>query len=195
MTGCAGDADPYPHGSLDLARGHGMTLGKEVCRVLETKLQPVRGPLNVAYDRVALPLQEPPARAELEKRAAAKRGIPAWVAQKMLDVLARGDKLPMQYTYPLAGLAVRQRPDVRGPFRGSGGRLRPVDRKSHRSQPPMDIGVSQRCFRLSALRPRSYRRRLRNPRSVRRRHRLFQPKGPGCRWSKKCRELAKKAGR
>ena len=42
--GCAGDANPYPRGSLDFSREHGNALGSEVCRVLETKLRPVRGP-------------------------------------------------------------------------------------------------------------------------------------------------------
>lgn len=102
MLGCAGDADPYPHGSMELAREHGLSLGKEVCRVLDTKLQPVRGPLRVAVDRVALPLQEPPPRAELEKQAAAKRGAQAWVAQQMLAILDRGEQLPTQFTCPLA---------------------------------------------------------------------------------------------
>lgn len=102
MLGCAGDADPYPHGSLELTKEHGLTLGKEVCRVLETKLQLVRGPLKVAFDQAALPLQEPPTRAELEKQAAAKRGVQTWIAQQMLVVLDRGDPLPKQYTCPLA---------------------------------------------------------------------------------------------
>jgi hypothetical protein len=101
MLGCAGDADPYPHGSMDLAREHGAALGKEVCRVMEMKLEPVRGPLKIAFDRVALPLQEPPSRAELEKQAAAKRGVQTWVAQQMLAVLNRGEKLPTHYTCPL----------------------------------------------------------------------------------------------
>ena len=66
MLGLAGDANPYPRGTMALAREHGATLGKEICRVLETKLRPVRGPLHVAFDRVGLPLQAPPAQAELE---------------------------------------------------------------------------------------------------------------------------------
>src|SRR5581483_11198742 len=60
MLGLAGDANPYPRGTMALAREHGATLGKEVCRVLQTKLRPIRGPLHVAFDRVALPLQEWP---------------------------------------------------------------------------------------------------------------------------------------
>jgi hypothetical protein len=99
MLGCAGDADPYPHGSMDLAREHGATLGKEVCRVLDAKLQPVRGPLKIAFDRVSLPLQEPPNRETLEKQAAGK-GVQAWIAQRMLATLDHGDKLPTQYTCP-----------------------------------------------------------------------------------------------
>jgi hypothetical protein len=102
MIGCAGDADPYPHGSLELAREHGATLGKEVCRVLETKLQPVRGPLRVGFERVALPLQEAPARAELEKAAAGKRGYQPGNARQMLKVLDRDGKLPTHYECPLA---------------------------------------------------------------------------------------------
>jgi hypothetical protein len=102
LLGCAGDSNPYPRGTMDLARRHGTELGQEVCRVLEAKLQPVRGPLTVAFDTVALPLQPPPPRADLEKRAAQKGGIQAWVAQKMLATLDRGAKLPATYTCPVA---------------------------------------------------------------------------------------------
>ena len=100
VVGCAGDADPYPHGSMELAREHGASLGKEVCRVLTTKLTPVTGSLKTALKQVDLPLQQPPARAELEKQAAAKRGVSAWVAQQMLKTLARGDKLPTTAANP-----------------------------------------------------------------------------------------------
>ena len=102
MLGCAGDANPYPRGSMELSRQHGLTLGKEICRVLEGKLQPVRGPLTIAFDKVALPLQAPPPRAELEKQAAGKNGLQAQMAKRMLAVLDRGDKLPTCYDAPLA---------------------------------------------------------------------------------------------
>jgi hypothetical protein len=101
MIGCAGDANPYPRGTVDLARAHGVTLGKEVCRVLEGKLRPIRGPLEVAFDEVALPLQPPPTRAELDKQAG-KGGIAAWNARQMLAVLDRGEKLPTHYNCPVA---------------------------------------------------------------------------------------------
>jgi hypothetical protein len=102
MIGCAGDANPYPRGSMELARGHGASLGKEVCRVLESKLQPIRGPLKVAFGQAELPLQAPPPRGELEKRAARKRDMESWVAKQMLARLDRGQTLPSQYTCPVA---------------------------------------------------------------------------------------------
>jgi hypothetical protein len=102
MIGLAGDSNPYPRGTMELARAHGVTLGKEVCRVLETKLQRIRGPLKVALDKAALPLQPPPPRAELEKQAAQKRTVQAWIARQMLATLDRGDKLPTEYACPVA---------------------------------------------------------------------------------------------
>jgi hypothetical protein len=102
MIGCAGDANPYPRGSMALARAHGVTLGKEVCRVLNTKLRAVRGPLKVSFGEARLPLQAPPPREELDKRAASNRGIDSWVAKQMVAMLKRGEKLPTHYDCPVA---------------------------------------------------------------------------------------------
>src|SRR5437773_1769389 len=70
MLGCAGDANPYPRGTMDLARKHGVTLGEEICRVLAGKLRPVTGSLKIAFDRVDLPLNASLSREELQKLAA-----------------------------------------------------------------------------------------------------------------------------
>jgi hypothetical protein len=102
MIGCAGDANPYPRGKMEYAHEHGVTLGKEVCRVLETRLQPVRGPLKVAFDKAALPLQAIPSQKELKKRSARKGNVQAGVAQAMLAALKRGEKLPAHYGCPVA---------------------------------------------------------------------------------------------
>jgi hypothetical protein len=101
ILGCAGDADPYPRGSMKLAREHGLTLGKEVCRLLDTKLRPVRGPLTVALEQTDLPLQKLNA-AELKEIASRKRGIQPGIARQMLAMLERGDKLPESYRCPFA---------------------------------------------------------------------------------------------
>jgi neutral ceramidase len=102
MIGCAGDANPYPRGTMALSREHGAALAKEVGRVLDTKLRPIHGSLRVAFDRAALPLQTPPSRSELEKRATRRGDIQAWVAKQMLTILDRGDNLPVDYTCPFA---------------------------------------------------------------------------------------------
>src|SRR5437660_4696837 len=101
MLGCAGDSNPYPRGTMDFARQHGEALGKEVGRVLETKLQPVRGPLKIAFGKADLPLQAPPPREELETQAARKGPIQSWVAQQMLAKLSRGESLPTHYACPV----------------------------------------------------------------------------------------------
>jgi neutral ceramidase len=101
ILGCAGDANPYPRGTMDMARKHGEALGEEVCRVLETKLRPVVGPLKIAFTRADLPLQEPPSKEELQKLAADKRSPKTWGAAQMLAALEKGEKLPSHYTCPL----------------------------------------------------------------------------------------------
>ncbi len=101
VLGCAGDANPYPRGTHEIALTHGKELSKEVDRVLTTKLAPLRGPLKIAFGEASLPLSPPPSRDELEKLAAAKSGALPWVAQQMLARLKTGEKLPTQYTCPL----------------------------------------------------------------------------------------------
>jgi hypothetical protein len=102
MLGCAGDANPYPRGTMDLAKKHGQTLADEVCRVLDTKLRPVRGPLRVAFDRALLPLQPVPPRAELQRLAADKRSPRTWGAAGLLALVNRGEKPASHYACPLA---------------------------------------------------------------------------------------------
>src|SRR5205085_15416 len=98
LLGCAGDANPYPRGTMEQTQQHGKTLADEVCRVLETKLRPVAGPLQMAFDRADLPLQEAMSREELQRLAADKRSFKQWGAAQMLALLERGDKLANHYT-------------------------------------------------------------------------------------------------
>lgn len=100
ILGFAGDSDPYPHGTMALARKHGLELSQEVERVLETKLEPVRGPLRVAFDKAELPLNVP-SRPELEKRAAASDRNAA-AAKKILDALDKGEKPADHYAAAVA---------------------------------------------------------------------------------------------
>jgi hypothetical protein len=103
VQGFAGDSNPYPRGTVDLARQHGETLGREVLRVLDTKLTPVHGPLTVQFDYVGIPLAAVPPRSEIEKMSG--RGSPswrAWMATQMLQALDKGQRLPTHYRAPIA---------------------------------------------------------------------------------------------
>jgi hypothetical protein len=102
ILGCAGDANPYPRGTIELSRRLGDTLGKEVCRVLESKLRPVRGPLKIAFAQAALPLQASLSREELNKLASRRGDIKAGVAKQLLAILDRGGKPATHYKCPLA---------------------------------------------------------------------------------------------
>jgi hypothetical protein len=102
MLGCAGDANPHPRGTMDMAREHGETLGKEVSRVLGEKLKPIRGPLRTVLEQVAIPLAEPPPRSELESMAESGPGYKQGVASEMLSLLDKGEKIPTAYLAPIA---------------------------------------------------------------------------------------------
>ncbi len=102
MLGCGGDANPWPRGTMDHARGHGGALGREVCRVLDTKLAPVRGPLATAFERVALPLLPPAPPEELRQIVAKGPSYRQPVARQILAALERGEKPATHYAAPLA---------------------------------------------------------------------------------------------
>jgi hypothetical protein len=100
MLGCAGDANPYPRGTMEMARKHGQALAVELDRVLETKLRPVRGPLQIAFDRAEVPLQSSFSREELQKIATDKRNAKSFAAGQLLAIMDRGDKPPTHYSCP-----------------------------------------------------------------------------------------------
>ncbi len=99
MLGCAGDANPYPRGTMDLARQHGQALGEEVCRVLEGKFKPVRGPLQIASGQADLPLAAL-TKEQVAKLAADKRHAQNTVAVQVQAMLAKGEKPPTNYPCP-----------------------------------------------------------------------------------------------
>ena len=100
VQGFGADANPYPRGTLELAREHGATLGREVCRVADGKLESIAGELNTVFDTVELPFAQP-SKQELEKRS---RGA-SWetaTARALLETVARGEQPARHYTAPVA---------------------------------------------------------------------------------------------
>ena len=83
---------------MDLTRQHGKALADEVCRVLDGKFRPVRGPLTIAFDRADLPLASLTARKW--KSWPRTNGAENFAAVQMLAMLDRGEKPPTHYTCP-----------------------------------------------------------------------------------------------
>ena len=101
MTGCAGDANPYPRGTLDLARRHGSELAEAVRDVLGKPLAPVRGPLSTQLQMVELPLV-PHTRQQIEELQAGAPSYRRFFTQGALAKLDRGEPLLEAYSAPFA---------------------------------------------------------------------------------------------
>lgn len=102
MTGCAGNANPYPRGTLEIAADHGRAVGQEVCRLLSQELSPVRGPLSTKRADARLSLQAPRPIDELESIADSG---PNWLtgnARRMAEVLKAGESLPKHFEAPIS---------------------------------------------------------------------------------------------
>ena len=104
VQGCGADANPQPRSTSEqekVVRRQGEQLGAEVCRVASGELQPIRGPLRVAFTMVDLPLEPVPSNAELAQRA---KG-PFWQshnARRIIEAQSRGEPIPTHYSAPLA---------------------------------------------------------------------------------------------
>lgn len=65
ITGCGGDQNPQPRGTLELAEHHGSALATGVKAGLLGPIRPLSGPLKLAFSTVELEFAAPPTRAEL----------------------------------------------------------------------------------------------------------------------------------
>jgi hypothetical protein len=101
IAGCGGDANPYPRRSPADAVAHGDELGKEVCRVADGKLTPIRGGLSCAIATAQLPLETPDRHALQALAEAAPAGLKAADARKMLATLDNGGSLPAAHAAPV----------------------------------------------------------------------------------------------
>jgi hypothetical protein len=105
VAGCGADANTDPRGGPDqaeLARRHGETLGREVCRVADGPLERTHGPLQVHLKWTDLPLNHSFSRARLEEIAGSGSAWHARNAKSMLAMLDRGEPLPERYPAPFA---------------------------------------------------------------------------------------------
>jgi hypothetical protein len=101
VTGCGGDANPEPRGTLALAREHALDMAGAVSRALKEPGTPVHGPIRALFERIELPLASPPAREEYEKRLKDRDSFVRRHAQRQLDILNSGGQLPTSQPCPV----------------------------------------------------------------------------------------------
>ena len=100
LMGCGGDANPEPRGTMELAREHGESLGKEVWRILsEGDRAPVRGPLTTVFESVDLPFRKV-SKGDAEKLVFDRHA--SAVAKQIVALHAAGDRVPTHYKAPAA---------------------------------------------------------------------------------------------
>jgi hypothetical protein len=100
MLGCAGDANPSPRGTPQMAEDHGREIAGEVDRLLRQTLLPLNEPLAIAYKQIPVFYDPPPSKEqweELAKRPDAVGGN----ARIQLAILNSGKPLPGQFPYPI----------------------------------------------------------------------------------------------
>lgn len=94
--GCGADADPYPHGTVELCQRHGRQIADEVKRLLSGPMQPVRFPLLARSATLEIPSAPLPPLEELQELA--KRSSSA---QRMLRMIEQGQPPPASRKYPI----------------------------------------------------------------------------------------------
>lgn len=102
IIGCGADANPFPRGTVDLAKQHGQEITKAVDDLLAKPFQQLDEKLECRAKRIKLSFQTLPTRQEWERRAALKgpSDYPiAYHARKNLARLDRGEKLPTELPY------------------------------------------------------------------------------------------------
>ena len=105
-VGCGADANPVRDGGPpdEIAAMHGREISVEVARLLQHKLQPLSGPLNVMFSTVDLHLAPLPSRAEWERRAerdADRGGTVGFHARVHLERLDRGEVIKTKVPLPI----------------------------------------------------------------------------------------------
>ena len=101
VIGCGGSSNPYPRGTVELAQEHGRALAEEVSRMTAGPLEPLGGPLRIAFGWADLPLEPMPSRERLQEMAQG----PSYLvtnAKRMLAMLDKNKELPAHYRAPLS---------------------------------------------------------------------------------------------
>lgn len=101
FQGTGGDQNALPRNTTSLARQYGKTLAAAVESVLEQEMNPLKPVLSTAYNEVDLAFAPAPDQQQLMKVRDANTGYVKKWAEVMLAKLAKEEKFPTTYPYPV----------------------------------------------------------------------------------------------
>ena len=101
VIGCAGDQNPYPRRTHELAQQHGRTLSNSVEAALNAQSKSLDGPLRTALETTSLSFAKGPGRAELHQQAESKSVALQRHARRLLRHFDKGDGFIKEYAYPV----------------------------------------------------------------------------------------------
>uniref|UniRef100_A0A7C4LML7 Neutral/alkaline non-lysosomal ceramidase N-terminal domain-containing protein n=1 Tax=Schlesneria paludicola TaxID=360056 RepID=A0A7C4LML7_9PLAN len=99
LTGCGGDQNPYPRGTLEQCQQHGRALANAVEAALLPQPRLLTGTLAAALDTVTLEFAPPPAKEALEARSQSSNESVARHARRLLQQLEAHGKISTEYPY------------------------------------------------------------------------------------------------
>jgi hypothetical protein len=112
LQGCGADQNPLPRRTVQLAQQYGQELAAAVDRVLDEDMQQLSPHLTTAYSEVELPLNAPPTKEELLKKAAASSDYQKRWADHLIRDLDGGEALKESYPYPVEAWTVGGQPVI-----------------------------------------------------------------------------------
>jgi neutral ceramidase len=101
VTGCAGDADPHPFGTLAMAKDHGDELSEAVKLVLDhpTWMTTLTGPVRTAFTETTIRFGGPTDRASYERLLNDPNSGRKNHAKRMIETLDQGRPIRTEYPY------------------------------------------------------------------------------------------------
>ncbi|WP_435361707.1 neutral/alkaline non-lysosomal ceramidase N-terminal domain-containing protein [Haloarchaeobius sp. DFWS5] len=101
VLGCAGDQNPYPRREPELVAQHGRSLANAVRAAVDSRRQPVRGPLRTVFTEQPVTFEPAPDRAELEAMCESEERYLRVRAERLLDELDETGGIAQCYPYPI----------------------------------------------------------------------------------------------
>ncbi|MEO6290946.1 MAG: neutral/alkaline non-lysosomal ceramidase N-terminal domain-containing protein [Ginsengibacter sp.] len=112
VQGCGADQNPLPRRTEQLAKQYGQELAASVNRVLTEGMQPLSSHLSTAYAEVELPLNTPPTKEELLKKAQEGADYQKRWARNLVQQIDRGESFRKSYPYPVEVWKIGEQPIV-----------------------------------------------------------------------------------